>query len=61
MEHARRRCGRSCLGPGFESPRLHEKRADESQPFFSLVPPRALLRRPELKPDLDDIIQGFWF
>ena len=23
MEHARRRCGRSCLGPGFESPRLH--------------------------------------
>ena len=24
MEHARRRCGRSCLGPGFESPRLHQ-------------------------------------
>jgi len=23
MEYARRRCGRSCLGPGFESPRLH--------------------------------------
>lgn len=40
MEHARRRCGRSCLGPGFESPRLHflalsyELTASNRAPFF---------------------------
>src|SRR5687768_3678363 len=30
MEYARRRCGRSCLGPGFESPRLHFSEVHQS-------------------------------
>jgi hypothetical protein len=39
MEHARRRCGRSCLGPGFESPRLHEKAViRDSAPFERVAP-----------------------
>jgi hypothetical protein len=39
MEHARRRCGRSCLGPGFESPRLHEKVVlRDSAPFERAAP-----------------------
>jgi len=39
VEHARRRCGRSCLGPGFESPRLHEKVVlRDSAPFDRTAP-----------------------
>ena len=40
MEHARRRCGRSLLGPGFESPRLHL----ELFPYRSPAPKRPGVR-----------------
>src|SRR5687767_12973934 len=56
MEYARRRCGRSCLGPGFESPRLHSvtpyerKRRLYEAPFTVYEPsfPTQLSRRKPL-------------
>jgi hypothetical protein len=53
MEHARRRCGRSCLGPGFESPRLHEKVVlRDSAPFERAAPFRLYIGENDSPPFL---------